>query len=669
MLKSIRVRRAHAAGVLALFTFVCSLTLWDRGDVQAAVVCTSTTQVAQETERVLAIDLSADQLVWATPTAIRRYDLAAQTVHIVAEISPRQARVPLVTAGDFVAWIFEGAVYRQQISTATGTLVRSEPAGKAQTLNRLSLDTNGNLLYARRMPADAPGQYRLWVFNAATMTNTLLSNTARANWDLDAGRAVYSTPDGLFLYTMDGATTTRLARGSRTTSAAISGRYVVYQRPIAKERDGFQWTANDVYLYDLDATTTPRKRLTDAGLRTFLLRAWVSGDTVAWKARYGLGIEQEVSLYTISTGETEERALYYSGNALQFDDRFVGTGDYDPFTELSLPTVYDRLSNATTTFQPDGFNSGWGMQIAGGRLAWVATQYEGEPEDYTLVASALYVAESCAASPNIIRQSQSADVFSDRPATLTLDVRGDAPLTIQWYQGALGDTSGPVGDGSAMFITPGLTAPTTYWARATNPYGSTDSAPITLSPSPQYQLVRNGGFESPIDDDTDWDDFWLDDGPLNGRLCSAEAGAPVAHEGDCAFRFKPAKGSFGGRLSNELYQDLAPPLLVVGDRLRVSGHVQLVKGTPRPFIALEVVYNDATPDTKIMLRPTTTGADYLLLQGEALIASPNIAWIEIAVGHTGRTGTAYIDAVSVEALPGGAAIPLPGAPAELRGGN
>ena len=59
---------------------------------------------------------------------------------------------------------------------------------------------------------------------------------------------------------------------------------------------------------------------------------------------------------------------------------------------------------------------------------------------------------------------------------LAIVVIGRDPLSYQWYEGALGDTSKPVtGANAAIFNTPSLASDTSFWARATNSEGSFDS--------------------------------------------------------------------------------------------------------------------------------------------------------------------------------------------------
>jgi hypothetical protein len=75
--------------------------------------------------------------------------------------------------------------------------------------------------------------------------------------------------------------------------------------------------------------------------------------------------------------------------------------------------------------------------------------------------------------------------------TLSISASGDAPLQYQWYAGAKGNTTNPVGGATqpSMSITPRVT--TTYWARVTNACGTADSdtATITVNGCPPVAIA------------------------------------------------------------------------------------------------------------------------------------------------------------------------------------
>jgi VCBS repeat-containing protein len=85
------------------------------------------------------------------------------------------------------------------------------------------------------------------------------------------------------------------------------------------------------------------------------------------------------------------------------------------------------------------------------------------------------------AAPSITTQPQSQTIPYGGTATLTVAASGTAPLSYQWYEGASGTTSTPVGTNSSNFTTPALTATTQYWVRVSNSSGTADSTTATIT--------------------------------------------------------------------------------------------------------------------------------------------------------------------------------------------
>jgi formylglycine-generating enzyme required for sulfatase activity len=91
---------------------------------------------------------------------------------------------------------------------------------------------------------------------------------------------------------------------------------------------------------------------------------------------------------------------------------------------------------------------------------------------------------SMSCSPAITTQPATQTIVSGSTATLTVTASGSTPLTYQWYQGAVGTTTTPVGTNTASFTTPTLTDTTTYWVRVSNSVGSVNSSLASISCSP-----------------------------------------------------------------------------------------------------------------------------------------------------------------------------------------
>lgn len=96
---------------------------------------------------------------------------------------------------------------------------------------------------------------------------------------------------------------------------------------------------------------------------------------------------------------------------------------------------------------------------------------------------------------NLTGSSPAPPVFTTQPDSFTIDHNSRVSFLVaasgvpapeyQWYVGESGDTSNPVaGETSTTFLTNQLTASTSYWVRATNASGFTDSntAYITVNP-------------------------------------------------------------------------------------------------------------------------------------------------------------------------------------------
>lgn len=85
--------------------------------------------------------------------------------------------------------------------------------------------------------------------------------------------------------------------------------------------------------------------------------------------------------------------------------------------------------------------------------------------------------------PSLSAQPAPATVVSGSGTTLSVTASGTGPFTYQWYQGAVGVTTTPVGTNSASFATPALSETTTYWVRITNAAGNVNSALATVTVS------------------------------------------------------------------------------------------------------------------------------------------------------------------------------------------
>jgi Protein of unknown function (DUF4038)/PKD domain/Ig-like domain CHU_C associated/Bacterial Ig domain/S-layer homology domain len=107
------------------------------------------------------------------------------------------------------------------------------------------------------------------------------------------------------------------------------------------------------------------------------------------------------------------------------------------------------------------------------------------------------------APAGIAAQPASTAINSGQTATLSVVAGGSGPFSYQWYEGASGVTTTPVGTSSASFTTPALTATKTYWVRVTSTCNGTTSvnsaaATVTvcnatgISAHPASQTINSG---------------------------------------------------------------------------------------------------------------------------------------------------------------------------------
>jgi len=86
--------------------------------------------------------------------------------------------------------------------------------------------------------------------------------------------------------------------------------------------------------------------------------------------------------------------------------------------------------------------------------------------------------------PSISTQPSSQQVVTGLPTTLNVTASGTATLHYQWYKGAAGNKSTPVGTDSSSFTTDAINSTTQYWVEVTNSCtnGVAQSAAATLTP-------------------------------------------------------------------------------------------------------------------------------------------------------------------------------------------
>jgi formylglycine-generating enzyme required for sulfatase activity len=159
----------------------------------------------------------------------------------------------------------------------------------------------------------------------------------------------------------------------------------------------------------------------------------------------------------------------------------------------SDPLTYQWYRGAVgTTTTPEGTNSAsfTTPTLSATTSYWVRVSNSAGSVNSTLATI------SC--SPTITTQPASQTIASGSTTTLTVTASGPSPLTYQWYRGAVGTTTTPVGTNSASFTTPTLSDTTSYWVRVSNSAGSVNSTLTTvetlaLIPAGAFQMGRTSG--------------------------------------------------------------------------------------------------------------------------------------------------------------------------------
>jgi hypothetical protein len=84
--------------------------------------------------------------------------------------------------------------------------------------------------------------------------------------------------------------------------------------------------------------------------------------------------------------------------------------------------------------------------------------------------------------PTMTTQPASQTIVLGAAATLTVTASGTLPLTYQWYIGASGATTNPIGGATdSSYTTPPLTDTTSYWVRVSNTAGTADSNTASIT--------------------------------------------------------------------------------------------------------------------------------------------------------------------------------------------
>ncbi len=163
-----------------------------------------------------------------------------------------------------------------------------------------------------------------------------------------------------------------------------------------------------------------------------------------------------------------------------FSATFQVTGSESPPQSWSVASTTPLPSGLSISQIADlGVISG--TPTAAGNTNVTLKAWEGASLNGNVVQKNITISISAPAVASITTNPASTTINSGQTATLTVVAAGQNPLTYQWYQGASGDTSLPVGTDSASFTTPVLTSTTSYWVKVTNSLNTTGANSTTAT--------------------------------------------------------------------------------------------------------------------------------------------------------------------------------------------
>jgi hypothetical protein len=164
-------------------------------------------------------------------------------------------------------------------------------------------------------------------------------------------------------------------------------------------------------------------------------------------------------------------------------DQSIGNG-----ASATLTIAFTSPTNTTVTWYrgvaPDKTNQvGTGTSLNTGPLT-TTTQYWATATNTCgekLTRTATITVDSCTAPQIQSVSPASASTDIGKTVTLIAAATGTATLHYQWYEGASGDTSKPVGTDSATFTSAALTANTKFWVKVSNGCGNVNSSTVNVT--------------------------------------------------------------------------------------------------------------------------------------------------------------------------------------------
>jgi hypothetical protein len=179
---------------------------------------------------------------------------------------------------------------------------------------------------------------------------------------------------------------------------------------------------------------------------------------------------------SISTEPQDATVVSGSGTTLSVTAAGSGTKTYQWYRGVSGSTT-NKINGATNSSVSTG-------NLTSTTQYWVRVTNNCSGSKTADSRTATVTVQASCVQPLITLQPQSKSINEGESATLNVTATGTT-LTYQWFEGASGNTSKPVGTNSSSFNTGTLTATKSYWVRITNSCGGTNSnaATVTVQPS------------------------------------------------------------------------------------------------------------------------------------------------------------------------------------------
>ncbi|MCX6857752.1 MAG: putative Ig domain-containing protein [Verrucomicrobia bacterium] len=223
----------------------------------------------------------------------------------------------------------------------------------------------------------------------------------------------------------------------------------------------------------LNATTNYWVRVTNAGNAT-----GANSNTATVTVRQPAAITTHPASTTINSGQTTTLSVVASGDTPL---------TYQWFRGPSGSTTNPVGSNSASFTTP---------ALAASTDFWVRVTNLANVSGANSDAATVTVRQPAAITTAPVATSVN---FGDS-TTLSVVASGDGPLTYQWYEGASGVITTPVGTDSASFTTPTLTATTSYWVKVSNeanPTGANSAAAVVtvllVTPSYAHAMSLSAG--------------------------------------------------------------------------------------------------------------------------------------------------------------------------------